>query len=94
MQNPFDEILQRLDRHEGLLIQLQKNGTKQPEPLTGGDAADVAAVAAILQISVQSVYRLCMLRKLPHRKVGKKLYFSRKEIFAYIESGKRPVVFS
>jgi predicted DNA-binding transcriptional regulator AlpA len=39
--------------------------------------------------AVATIYDLVSKRKIPHSKQGKKLYFSKKELLAWIQSGKR-----
>ncbi len=91
MENPFLEIQQRLDSLEKLVISTvqKRNGSDEKD-----DYLSVSDVADLLGITPNSIYRLVMLRKIPHRKVNKLLYFSRREMHDFIESGKRPVVFT
>jgi predicted DNA-binding transcriptional regulator AlpA len=39
-----------------------------------------------------TIYSLCSERKIPHSKRGKQLYFSKRELLGWINSGKRKTV--
>jgi excisionase family DNA binding protein len=88
MQNPFQEIIDRLQHIEGMLAKLQR---QQPEKEPTEDFLTVDQAAHLLKISVPSVYRLTMNRKIPFRKLHKRLYFSRKELTEFINANHKPV---
>ena len=43
-------------------------------------------------LSKSTGYMLAHLRKVPHSKVGQRIYFKRSEVEAWIEQGRRPLV--
>jgi hypothetical protein len=88
MDHQFSDIISRLSRIEAALASKHPAfGYLEPDHYL-----NVNDVANMLHITPQSIYRLVMLRKIPHRKVNKKLFFTRKEIIAYIENNKRSTV--
>jgi excisionase family DNA binding protein len=59
------------------------NIKQQDEILTADDAAN------LIGVSLQTLYGLTSARKIPHNKRGKRLYFDRQELIAWIREGKR-----
>lgn len=63
------------------------------KPLTQPNEADeiggIELAVAITGKAKPTIYSLVSERKIPHSKRGKQLYFSRKELLAWIRSGKR-----
>jgi excisionase family DNA binding protein len=87
MSNPFEDITARLDRMENLLEHLS-----QPlmPPLPAADEiGGVDMAAAVTGLAKSTVYNFVCEGRIPHMKRGKKLYFSRSELLAWIREGKR-----
>jgi excisionase family DNA binding protein len=80
MENPFEIILERLDRIEKAIEQLSVNG-----PLAHkNDPMDVKDLAAYLKISASAIYKFTSARSIPYYKNGKRLFFKREEINDWI----------
>ncbi|MEZ7500811.1 helix-turn-helix domain-containing protein [Flavobacterium sp. Arc3] len=65
-----------------LLLQLAKPDVKQSDLLT------IQEAASFLNLSKHTLYNKANKNELPYMKKGKRLYFSRAELMAYIKSGK------
>jgi excisionase family DNA binding protein len=80
MENPFELILERLDRIEKTIEQLSANG-----PLANiNDPMDVKDLSAYLKISASTIYKFTSTRSIPYYKNGKRLFFKREEINDWI----------
>ena len=65
-----------------MFLQLAKPDVKQSDLLT------VQEAASFLDLSKHTLYNKVNKSELPYMKKGKRLYFSRVELMAYIKSGK------
>ena len=80
MENPFEIILERLDRIEKAIQNLSANG-----PLANtNDPMDVKDLASYLKISASTIYKFTSTRSIPYYKNGKRLFFKREEINDWI----------
>jgi excisionase family DNA binding protein len=88
MENPFKIIMARLDSIETLLIQLKTNNTQ--DKAEGKDVLlmNVNQVSEYLNIVPATLYGYTMNRKIPHFKKGKRLYFNKTQIDAWMIQGK------
>lgn len=89
MDNPFilleQQILELSAKVDLLISQL-------PQPCEAGNLKDVGGLKIAVEetgLSRHTIYRLVCERRIPHRKKCGRLYFSRKDIRAWIESGER-----
>jgi len=81
------QLQDKLDNIERLL--LSQNNTPQPEEdrlLTIREAAE------ILHLTVPTVYGLVQRSEVPVSKRGKRLYFSKQELTAWIMSGRKRTI--
>lgn len=60
----------------------------EPAPVVGG----IELAMEITRLSKSRVYRLVTDRAIPHKKRGNRLYFSRAELLAWVETGNRQEV--
>ncbi len=80
MENPFEIILERLDRIENAIEQLSAN-----DPLAQtNDPMDIKALSAYIKTSPSAIYKFTSEGSIPHYKNGKRLYFKREEINEWI----------
>ena len=86
MENPFEVILERLDRIESLLEKLQSDKitleNKEEKFLGPQEAAD------FLGDALATLYGRTSKNEIPFYKRGKKLYFKKSELIEWIEAGK------
>lgn len=86
MENPFEVILQRLDRIESMLENLQSDKiapeNKEENFLGPQEAAD------FLGDALATLYGRTSKNEIPFYKRGKKLYFKKSELIEWIEAGK------
>jgi len=81
MNNPFEEIEERLDRIEKMLEPL----TRQQPTIEPSDKIDLHEAIKITGLSKSSIYKLSFLNNIPVKKFGRRLIFSRQELLAWIE---------
>lgn len=85
MENPFEVLVQRLDRIEELLVKLTDKLDK-PAPLPQENKYIKAQEAAeVLHISKQTLYT--RIKSIPHVKRFGQLYFIKDDLLAYIANG-------
>jgi excisionase family DNA binding protein len=89
MINPFETIHEKLTAIENLLLNIQQQKQK---PMNGNDSDEILTIqqaSAFINLALPTIYALVSKREIPHSKRGKKLYFSKKELTIWIQSGKR-----
>lgn len=84
MENPFELILERLDRIEKAIAKLNI-GTPIAEV---NNPMDIKELSAYLKNSKSAIYKMTALNDIPHYKSGKRLYFKKSEIDGWIFSNK------
>lgn len=84
MENPFELILERLDRIEKAITKLNI-GTQIAEV---NHPMGVKELTAYLKNSKSAIYAMTASNKIPHYKSGKRLYFKQSEIDEWIFSNK------
>ena len=80
MENPFEIIVDRLDKIETLLKQLVKTENIAPPVLAVNEILNTNQAADYLSITKSTLYKHTAEREIPHYKNGKKLYFKRVEL--------------
>ncbi|UGS22086.1 helix-turn-helix domain-containing protein [Flavobacterium cyclinae] len=84
MENPFELIMERLDRIERAIENLKTENAIVVE----SKAMNVSEVAKYLNTNIPSIYGLTSRAEIPHYKIAKKLYFKKEEIDEWINSKK------
>jgi excisionase family DNA binding protein len=85
--NPFDEIAQRLDSIELLLIEIRQGTTKTSVP-NQSKYLKANEAAKYLRLSLQSLYRLTSTEQIPFTKKHKALLFKVDDLDKWLGSGK------
>lgn len=90
-QNPFEAIDTRFNSLESLVLDIKELlANKSSTPSTNDDEIlTVRQASTLLNLAVPTIYALTSSRTLPHSKRGKKLYFRKNELLAWIQSGRR-----
>ena len=89
MENPFEIIEARLIRNENLLSDLKiigdfvGNESHQRNEILNTDEASL-----FLSIAKPTLYGMTSQMRIPHYKTGKKLYFLRSELMAWLRKSK------
>lgn len=66
-------------------VVIEKPRLHLDEPLAKyGDLLTVDDMAELLDTSTRTIYRLCDKGELPYRKVGRRLYFPKREIIEFL----------
>lgn len=87
LENPFSILERRLNRLEALLIEV-----KDAQLMPSHDAPEVGGIELAQQVTRLSkprIYALVSARGIPHAKRGNKLYFTKAELLAWVNAGKR-----
>ncbi len=91
MENPFELILKRLDVIENLLRNI-------PQPVIQANSftevLNLEQAAEYVSLSKSAIYKKTSERNIPHFKQGKKLYFKRSELDAWLTPVFRTFIFS
>ncbi|SDH32567.1 transcriptional regulator, AlpA family [Flavobacterium omnivorum] len=82
MENLFEIILEKLNNIEKAIEKLNTSSNNDD------DFMNIEQVASFVGLSKATVYGLILQRKIPHFKVGKRLYFKKSEIVNWIISSK------
>lgn len=88
INNPFEDITERLSRIEHCLLDL-KQVTRETNSQLQPDVLDISQTAELLKLSTATIYGLTHRHLLPFSKKGKKLYFLRSELLTWLNSGRR-----
>ena len=84
MENPFEIILEKLDRIENAIEKLKMSNQNVDLDIN----MEIEEVAKYINLSKVSIYGLTNRKQIPHYKVGKKLFFKKSEIDNWINSKK------
>ncbi len=84
MENPFELIMERLDRIEKAISNLKIENiiVAESKPM------NLKEVVAYLGTSTSTIYKLTATAEIPHNKLGKKLFFKKEEIDEWIYANK------
>ena len=89
MKNPFDLIDARLSSIETLILGLQNQSKEVEQREVIEQFLSVQEAAQFLNLSVPTIYSKVSKGELPVMKRGKRLYFSSKELMAYLKDGRK-----
>jgi excisionase family DNA binding protein len=84
MENPFELILERLDRIEKAIQNLNYIVATTDDI----QIMNISEVAAYIKLAKATVYSLTHRNTIPHYKNGKRLYFKKEEIDKWMFSNK------
>lgn len=79
----------RTDVSEIKRLLLEKSNEHTPE---GDTLLNIQQAAALLNLSVTTLYGYVSRAEIPVMKKSKRLYFSKKELFDFVKAGKRKTV--
>ena len=85
MTNPFEEITARLDAMAVDVRALKARTNEKPADEIGG----LELAVEITRLARRTIYKLTHTRRIPHRRVGGRLYFRRTELEAWLDAGRR-----
>ena len=87
-ENPFEVLEQRLIKIEGKLNELNERlkstfrSNEDPDQLM-----DIKEASSFIRLSVPTIYGLVHQSAIPVSKKSKRLYFSKKELLAWVQAG-------
>lgn len=86
-QNPFDVILNRIDRLENIIL---NQTVRALQPLTPKlRYLDIDEASEFTKLPKQTIYQACSKRKIKHTKVGRHLRFLESDLIEFIETNRR-----
>lgn len=88
MENPFEIINQRLERIEVLLQKLYAVNNVTETRVAISPIMTIKQVSAYLDLSLSALYKMTSTKEIPHAKRGKRLYFDKKDIDAWVLENK------
>jgi excisionase family DNA binding protein len=88
MENPFQNLDQRLCNIESLLHSLRENQNNAVPQAEKEEVLTVQEAANYLNLSVPTIYSKVHNGELPVMKRTKRLYFSNKELLEYLKAGR------
>lgn len=91
MENPFNEISERLERIENLLTDHHQMKVEPPDN-EEEKLMNVKEAASFLGESVATLYGRTCRNQIPFYKRGKKLYFKKPELLAWVEKGRNKTI--
>ena len=77
MENPFEIIMEKLNRIEVLL---QSLNTSEKNQVAEMEIFNLEKTAKYVSLSKGTLYKMTAQREIPHFKRGKKLYFKKSEL--------------
>ncbi|MBW4971174.1 helix-turn-helix domain-containing protein [Croceibacter atlanticus] len=84
MENPFEIINQRLERIEVLLENMHRTTSSNNIEVAKSPIMTIKQLSAYLDLSLSAIYKLTSSKEIPHVKRGKRLYFDKKDIDAWV----------
>lgn len=87
LPNAVSEIYSKLTNIERLL-QAQSGESKQDQ----NDLLVIKQAAELLNLSVPTLYGYVHERMIPHSKIKKRLYFSKRELTEWVQAGRKETV--
>jgi excisionase family DNA binding protein len=84
MDNPFQTIIERLGSIESLLQNIQSEKEKRLTDATLRKIMSLAEFCEYTGLTKQTAYKLTSAQKVPHSKRGKRLYFDREKVDAWL----------
>lgn len=89
MDNPFLEIVERLDRIESILEQISELEFMKDLNNNKDQIGDIKLAQEVTGLARSTIYGLVNKRQVPHFKKGGKLFFSSTELIAWIRQGRQ-----
>lgn len=89
MNNPFESIATQLSNIENLLLDIKQAVPKNSTTSEADELMTVQDAATFLKLSVPTIYGLTQRAEIPVCKRGKRLYFSKLELTAWIKEGRK-----
>jgi len=88
MENPFELIMQKLERIENLFLNhnVERAGNNKTKPYS--EIMSVQQLSDYLDLSKSHIYKKTSSREIPHSKRGKKLYFEKSVIDDWVLENK------
>ena len=91
--NPFEGIDSRLSNIEIMLSSMQSAPKEQKIPQEIEDQLlTVKQAANLLHLTISTLYGYVHRSEIPVNKVGKRLYFSKKELIDWVKSGRKKTI--
>ena len=89
MENPFEIIIEKLNRIENLLTVYEgkENNIEEKIPISP-EILNTEQAAAFNSISMSTLYKYTSTRQIPHFKRGKRIFFKKAELIEWMTKNK------
>lgn len=84
-ENPFTRIEERLSRIESALSRIEEYLSQANKSQSYNEIMTVDEAAAFLSLSKHAIYHKTSTREIPHFKKGKRVYFNRQALLAWVQ---------
>ena len=84
MENPFEVINQKLDRIDKLLVSLVPTEAAITNAHFNKEILTLKEICEYLELSSSHIYKLTSRREIPFAKTGKRIFFKKSDIDAWI----------
>ena len=91
MENPFEIILEKLNKIEEELAIIKANQENTGKEMKI-EFLTIKELSEYLQLTVPTIYGYTRTNHIPHIKRGKRLYFKKSDIDIWIEKGQRKTI--
>jgi excisionase family DNA binding protein len=91
MENPFEIILEKLNKIEEELAIIKANQENTGKEMKI-EFLTIKELSEYLKLTVPTIYGYTSTNRIPHIKRGKRLYFKKSDIDIWIEKGQRKTV--
>jgi excisionase family DNA binding protein len=91
MENPFEIILEKLNKIEEELAIIKANQENTSKEMKI-EFLTIKELSEYLKLTVPTIYGYTSTNRIPHIKRGKRLYFKKSDIDIWIEKGQRKTI--
>ncbi len=91
MENPFEIILEKLNKIEEELAIIKANQENTGKEMKI-EFLTIKELSEYLKLTVPTIYGYTSTNRIPHIKRGKRLYFKKSDIDIWIEKGQRKTI--
>ena len=85
MENPFELILEKLNTLESLIRNQKNNGIpSDTNPKPDIEILTIIQASEFLHLAKSTIYKMTSVRTITHFKMGKRIYFKRKDLEDWI----------
>lgn len=88
MENPFQVIMEKLDAIEAQIKEIQKRELFNKTETVTDEIMDIKKASAYIGRTKHTVYSYNRKREIPHYKAGRKVYYKKSDLDAWLTSNR------